>query len=262
MSRRRPKGGEDEPVLFDLPLTPPERGEPAGREPERVEPEPDEAPDEAPVETSEETEPSAGPPDGGGPGYLSLFDDDDLPRTSPRRASAPRSPAPEPEPPARPENESRSDLGPGPRAVPDPAEWEEEPAPPGPRRVTLGARYLAGLADLAVHAGVVVLLLLGARLLGVEVGAGDWPPLAVFLLIFSLLYSVLPLAFWGRTPGMAWAGLVARTPDGMSLTFGETARRWLGWVVTVALLGLPTLLALFGGRSLADRMSHSELSVS
>ncbi len=259
MSPRKPKGGEDEPVLFDLPLTPPERGEPAGREPDP--PDPDEAPDPPPVELPEQTEPSA-PPEGGGPGYLSLFDDDDLPRTSPRRASAPRPPAPEPEPPGRPEIESRSEPGPGPRAVPDPPEWEEPPAPAGSRRVTLGARYLAGLADLAVHAGVVVLLLLGARLLGVEVEAGDWPPLAVFLLIFSLLYSVLPLAFWGRTPGMAWAGLVARTPDGMSLTFGETARRWLGWVVTVALLGLPTLLALFGGRSLADRLSHSELSVS
>jgi hypothetical protein len=105
-----------------------------------------------------------------------------------------------------------------------------------------------------------VILLVGARLLGVAAGYDDWPALTVFLLAFSFLYSVLPLAFWGRTPGMAWAGLVARAPGGVSLTFAQTARRWLGGLVTLALLGLPTLLAALGGRSLADLVSNSELS--
>jgi hypothetical protein len=53
---------------------------------------------------------------------------------------------------------------------------------------------------------------------------------------------------------------VARAPGGVSLTFAQTARRWLGGLVTLALLGLPTLLAALGGRSLADLVSNSELS--
>ena len=137
-----------------------------------------------------------------------------------------------------------------PAAVPA-AGGRREPAP-------LSSRFLAGLADLAVHLALAVALLFGARLLGVEAGFGDWPALVLFLLVFSFLYTVLPLAFWGQTPGMAWAGLVARARGYESLTFGQTGRRWLGGLFTAALLGLPALLAAGGGRSLADRLSDSE----
>lgn len=137
-----------------------------------------------------------------------------------------------------------------PAAVPA-AGGRREPAP-------LSSRFLAGLADLAVHLALAVALLFGARLLGVEAGLGDWPALVLFLLVFSFLYTVLPLAFWGQTPGMAWAGLVARARGYESLTFGQTGRRWLGGLLTAALLGLPALLAAGGGRSLADRLSDSE----
>ena len=126
------------------------------------------------------------------------------------------------------------------------------------RRAPLSARLLAGLADLAVHLALAVALLFGSRLLGVEAGLGDWPALVLFLLAFSFLYTVLPLAFWGQTPGMAWAGLVARGAGGESLTFGQTGRRWLAGLLTVALLGLPAFLAVGGGRSLTDRLSGSE----
>jgi uncharacterized RDD family membrane protein YckC len=139
-------------------------------------------------------------------------------------------------------------------------EWERRPpadrAEPAP--APLSARYLAGLADLAVHLALAVTLLFGARLLGVPAGFGDGPALLVFLLIFSFLYTVIPLAFWGQTAGMAWAGVVARTPAGETLTFRQTALRWLGGVLTVALLGLPVLLAIGDNRSLADRLSSSE----
>lgn len=162
-------------------------------------------------------------------------------------------------------------------AAAGPAEWdaaeeEEEPAPlaraggvvgvaaavrrrePAP----LSARYLGGLADLAVHLALAVALLFGSRLLGVEAGLADWPAIAFFLLVFSFLYHVLPLAFWGQTPGMAWAGLVARSAGDSNLSFGQTARRWLGALLTAALLGLPALPAAGGGRSLADRLSDSD----
>jgi uncharacterized RDD family membrane protein YckC len=130
-------------------------------------------------------------------------------------------------------------------------------ATPAPATVSLSARFLAGLADLAVHLALAVALLFGARLLGVPAGLGDGPALVLFLLIFSFLYTVIPLAFWSQTPGMAWAGIAARTPAGETLTFGQTARRWLGGLLSVALLGLPVLPAIGGGRSLADRLSDS-----
>jgi uncharacterized RDD family membrane protein YckC len=126
-----------------------------------------------------------------------------------------------------------------------------EPAP-------LSTRYLAGLADLAVHLALSVALLFGSRFLGVEAGLGDWPAVVLFLLVFSFLYHVLPLAFWGQTPGMAWAGVAARARGGESLAFGQTARRWAGSLLTATLLGLPVLLAAGGRRSLADRLSDSD----
>lgn len=55
---------------------------------------------------------------------------------------------------------------------------------------------------------------------------------------------------------MAWAGLVARNRDGEPLTFDQTARRWLGGLLTLALAGLPLLFA-GAGRSLTDLVSGS-----
>lgn len=119
-----------------------------------------------------------------------------------------------------------------------------------------GSRIAAGAADLLVHAAVAVLLLVGTRLMGVHPTLADGPALGVFLLAFSFLYIVVPLAFWGHTLGMAWAGLVARNRDGEPLTFDQTARRWLGGLLTLGLACLP--FALTGsGRSLTDRLSGS-----
>ncbi|MGE5234023.1 MAG: RDD family protein [Acidobacteriota bacterium] len=80
--------------------------------------------------------------------------------------------------------------------------------------------------------------------------------MVIFGAIFSFAYAVVPLAFWGQTPGMAWAGIVARTTSGESLSFGQAARRWLGGWITALLGGVPGLLAL-SGRSLVDRLSGS-----
>lgn len=124
-------------------------------------------------------------------------------------------------------------------------------------RASLGSRLAAGAADLLVHAAVVVGVLLGCRYLGVKPILADWPAVALFLLSFSFLYTVVPLAFWGHTPGMAWAGLDARSRDGEALAFDQTARRWLGAIATILLAGLPLLLS-FRGRSLSDLLSGSE----
>jgi uncharacterized RDD family membrane protein YckC len=124
-------------------------------------------------------------------------------------------------------------------------------------RAGIAIRLAAGAADLLVHAAVGVGVLVGCRWMGVHPVLSDWPALALFLLSFSFLYTVVPLAFWGHTPGMAWAGLDARSRDGEPLAFDQTARRWLGTVLTLLLVGLPLLLA-FGGRSLSDLLSGSE----
>ncbi|HEX5758108.1 MAG TPA: RDD family protein, partial [Thermoanaerobaculia bacterium] len=116
-------------------------------------------------------------------------------------------------------------------------------------------RLLAGLADLLVHAAVGVTAAVGALLLGARPEPADWPPFALFLLSFSFLYAVVPLAFWGQTLGMAWAGLRAVNADGQQLGFGQTALRWLGGLLTAAALGLPLLPAR--RRSLTDWMSGS-----
>ena len=119
---------------------------------------------------------------------------------------------------------------------------------------------VAGGADLAALGSAALAVGAGTRLLG-HPGPWPWPPFALFLLAFSFLYAVVPLAFWGQTPGMAWRGLVARSLDGDALSFGQTFRRWLGGVLTVATGGLPVLLVLSGadggGQSLADRISGS-----
>ncbi len=124
-----------------------------------------------------------------------------------------------------------------------------------PARVGLFTRTLAGLADLAVHIAVAILLVVGSRLMGVE-RALPWAPFALCLGLFSFLYFVVPLAFWGNTPGMAWRGLQARSRSGEPLSFGQATRRWLGTLVTTALAGLPALGAL-RGRTLADLLSGS-----
>jgi len=162
-------------------------------------------------------------------------------------------PAPqEPKPPARMEPELTFDE-PEESSATSVATSAAQPA----GRAGLGRRISAAGADLIVHTSVAVGVLVGCRLMGVHPVLSDWPAVALFLLSFSFLYTVVPLAFWGHTPGMAWAGLDARSRDGEPLAFDQTARRWIGGILTLLFLGLPLLLA-FGGRSLSDLLSGSE----
>jgi len=151
---------------------------------------------------------------------------------------------------------SRSGPVPVPTPEPDPDAEEEAAVSPGHEFASRGSRIAAGLADVVVHAAVGVMALFGCRALGVRPDLSAAPAFAVFLLAFSFLYVVLPLAFWGHTPGMAWAGITSRNRDGEPLNFDQTARRWLGAVLTLALVGLPLLLSI-GGRSLTDWISGS-----
>jgi uncharacterized RDD family membrane protein YckC len=142
-----------------------------------------------------------------------------------------------------------------PPAVGNENEEEEEPEAIEGSAV-VGRRFAAGAADLLVHAAIAVVVLAGTRMMGIRLALSDWPAVLAFLLSFSFLYTVVPLAFWGHTLGMVWANLTSRNQDGEPLTFDQTARRWLGSVVTTAALGLPLLFSQ-GGRSLSDLLSGS-----
>jgi hypothetical protein len=138
-----------------------------------------------------------------------------------------------------------------PRPVPVP------PAAAEPPTAGLAARLRANAGDLAILAAVASAAAGGATLLGAPIGREQVPALAGFLLAWSFVYFVVSLAFWGQTPGMAWAGVVARSGPTEPLSFSQTARRWVGTGLTWLLAGLPGLLAL-SGRSLADRLSASQ----
>lgn len=177
----------------------------------------------------------------------------DLPLEVERGRPAPperkRSRAPRDEPPPQ-------DVA-GLEGAPRPYKTPDRSAQGTSGRAGISNRIAAGAADLIVHAAVTVGVLIGCRLMGVMPALDDWPAVVLFVLSFSFLYTVVPLAFWGHTPGMAWAGLDARSRDGQALAFDQTARRWIGGILTTLLLGLPLLLAL-GGRSLSDLLSGSE----
>ncbi len=244
---RRP---DNEPLLFDLPLDRPARdGDP------EAEPELDREPARSP------RTPSGAPrsPRGAGraasePGLSAL-----APGSGALQAGASPAAPPlrRPRERARPAEQPELASAPLWQAPPTASEPSEAPAAiVADRRVSVGRRVASGAADLLVHLAVAVVALAGCRYLGVFPEVRDWPAFAVFLLSFSFLYTVVPLAFWGHTLGMTWAGLTTESAAGEPLSFDQTARRWLGALLTLVVLGLPLLLAV-GGRSLADRLSGS-----
>ncbi len=219
----------EDPGLFDLPLTPTPLPDPAAGAEET------EGGAANSARRGARRRPPAPPPES-----LPLFGDEELP---PRAGGAAVSSEP-----------ARSK----PRPVPHPAPPESAPggAAAGEVPAPLALRARAAAGDLVVLGAAAAVAALGARALGAPIGLAELAPLAVFLLAFSFLYSVISLAFWGQTPGMAWVGLVARTVAGEPLSFGQTALRWAGSWLTWATLGLAGLSAL-SGRSLADRVSGS-----
>ncbi len=99
---------------------------------------------------------------------------------------------------------------------------------------------------------------LAVLLIGHAVSWREAPPFLVFGLLFRSSTACFRSPSGARPPGHGGAGQLARSVTGEPLTFGQTVLRWLGGLLTLALLGLPLLLALAGGRSLADRISDSK----
>lgn len=137
------------------------------------------------------------------------------------------------------------------------AESSEAPATDAePVRAGFVSRLTAGLIDLGLLGIGLGIAAGGTVLLGVSPRVADWPAFLILGLTFSFLYYVIPLAFWGRSAGMAVRRLFVRSNDGRPLSFRQATQRWLAALVTLATLGLPILLALTPF-SLADRLSGS-----
>lgn len=147
----------------------------------------------------------------------------------------------------------------------------EFPAPPAAPGAVAPASALSSLPDraLGVAADVATsVLLVTLALLGAFAVRGHTPRFeglgwtAAFALYVSFFAVVVPLVLFGRTVGMALAGLVARDEgDGRRLTPGEAARRWAGTLATIAGLGLPLFWTAqdADAPTLADRLSGRPL---
>ncbi len=127
---------------------------------------------------------------------------------------------------------------------------------PRPQPAPLSPRLFAAVLDGVALGALLALAVLGGGALGAVFEAESWGPLALLASVLSFLYTTLPLAFWGQTPGMAAASLTARSPGDRPLSFRQAAVRWFAALLTLALAGLPGLLALTGA-SLVDRLSGS-----
>ena len=257
-SKRRKSAG---PTLFDLPLhgggeasadveirhadsAPPDRG-PAGVTP--------------PAATAPEETPVAGPATRG-PSILFDREADkgpQLDRMELDSGPAVRAePGPEKAAPSAWKPHGKSERRPDDKSERKPDDKSERVAAPTDDKAYLGDRLLGGLADLAAQLIALGLAIAATHALGLVVTVDDWGPFGVLALVFSFLYWMVPLAFWGQTPGMAWVGHTARSSSGEPLSFGQTFMRWLGSIVTLAFAGLPLLIALTG-RSFTDRISDS-----
>jgi uncharacterized RDD family membrane protein YckC len=196
------------------------------------------------------------------------------PRTTldlfPSVSEKPLGPPRESAPPRPPEEQVSTGEAPAPEAgersgTPAPMFTEPEPSgaePEGARSVAFARRVAAGLADLLILALVgAVELAAGALLLDLRFPPPAFLPLAAFLLLAALVLLVLAPFVWGTTPGMALADLRICAEDGGSPTLSSALLRFVGFLLTGALAGVPLLIAAFDrrGRTLADLVSRTTI---
>lgn len=130
------------------------------------------------------------------------------------------------------------------------------PAPLSRRAAALGADAAAALFTTA--AALLAATRVAQRSLGPA--AMGWSGAFAFGLFFFA--TVVPLALFGRTPGMALAGVCAApSSGGRRLTLSEALARWLGTVLAAVTLGLALLWrgAAASARTPADRLSGRPL---
>lgn len=141
-----------------------------------------------------------------------------------------------------------------------PEVWDSDPAG---RSAGLGLRAGAFAADASTILLLVSATVLGAReFTGVLPSTAGLPWAGSFLLLLSFFTTVFPLILFGRTVGMALAGLtVAPRASSRRLRAEEAVQRWLGTLATTATVGLPLLWTGQDGQrpTPADRWSGRSL---
>lgn len=150
--------------------------------------------------------------------------------------------------------------------VEDPRLFPAAPeSPDAPRAAPLPPRFFAAVADAAALLLIAAIAILAARLLTGRSPRGEglaWS--LVFLVYLSLFATVPALVFFGRTIGMALAGLsVASGGPGGGLPPSAALSRWAGGLATAATGGL---LLLWSRRrpetpTPADRLSGCPLEL-
>lgn len=146
--------------------------------------------------------------------------------------------------------------------VDEPGEVLEEPAAASDA-VAFARRLAAGLADLLILALVgAVELTAGALVLELRFPPAGLVWVAAFLVLAALVLLVLTPFVWGTTPGLALADLRIVAVDGGSPTLFAAFLRFLGFILTGALAGVPLLVAAFDrrGRSFADLVSRTTIA--
>lgn len=139
------------------------------------------------------------------------------------------------------------------------------PAVSVPAAAPLRVRWPAAAADAAA-----VLLLAASAILAARLVTGVSPrPAGIawalgFVVYLSFFATVPPLVLFGKTVGMALAGLSAKPPSiGAGLSASAALRRWIGTAATAAAAGLPLLWTASSpdAPTPADRLSGRALTV-
>jgi uncharacterized RDD family membrane protein YckC len=127
----------------------------------------------------------------------------------------------------------------------------------------LASRAGAFVADAAMIVLIWAIAVLGAGAIrGGFPAATALPWAAAFAVLLSFFATVPALILFGRTIGMAVAGLaVERRVAGRRLTAGEAVWRWLGTLLTAATLGAALLFTVWSAEANtpADRLSGRNL---
>ncbi len=201
---------------------------------------------------------------------LSLFPDVSQAPLASRKggpeAAGPRGPSADAPAPASPATRGR-ERAPGPAPDVDGELGGQEDADAGraesePGPVAFARRVAAGLADLVILGlfGAVELAG-GALLLDLRFPLQALVWLGALLLLAALVLLVLVPFVWGTTPGMALADLRILADDGGGPTLAAAFLRFVGFLLTGFLAGVPLLVAAFDrrGRTPADLLSSTTL---
>jgi uncharacterized RDD family membrane protein YckC len=133
---------------------------------------------------------------------------------------------------------------------------EPEPAAPAANARVPAARWKRLLTLLTDVSLFVALALAMSPVLPVGMNAMAIAALVAFVVLLSFYYFVGSWMLWGKTIGGIIFGVKIIPIGATAMTFKQAAKRWVGFVVSLAAGGLGFALAILPSRlSLSDRLS-------